>query len=68
MEGQSSDAVPHGSWGLVVSRCSDREEVVFGTMMLGRPQGSRGRGSDHGDVLEHAAIAIVGSCPELSVA
>ena len=32
----------HMAWGLVVSRCSGREEVVFGTMMSGRLQGAQG--------------------------
>ena len=32
----------HMAWGLVVSRCSGREEVVFGTMMSGRLQGAEG--------------------------
>ena len=32
----------HMAWGLVVSQCSGREEVVFGTMMLGRLQGAVG--------------------------
>jgi len=32
----------HMAWGLVVSRCSAREEVVFGTMMSGRLQGAVG--------------------------
>lgn len=32
----------HMAWGLVVSRCSGRTEVVFGTMMSGRLQGVEG--------------------------
>ena len=32
----------HMAWGLVVGRCSGREEVVFGTTMSGRLQGAVG--------------------------
>ena len=32
----------HVAWGLVVARCSEREDVVFGTVMSGRLQGAIG--------------------------
>jgi len=32
----------HVAWALVVSRCSGREDIVFGTVMSGRMQGARG--------------------------
>ena len=56
----------HMAWGLVVSRCSDREEVVFGTMMLGRLQGVEGADRIMGMFLNMLPLRLSVQ-PELSV-
>jgi amino acid adenylation domain-containing protein len=40
--GVSSATMFHAAWGLVVARTSAREDVVFGSVLLGRLQGSAG--------------------------
>ena len=40
--GVSAATVFHAAWGLVVAHTSAREEVVFGSVLLGRLQGSAG--------------------------
>ena len=32
----------HAAWGYVLSQCTGRDQVVFGTVLLGRLQGSKG--------------------------
>ena len=38
----STAALFHAAWGLVVAGCSGRDDVVFGTVLLGRLQGDVG--------------------------
>ena len=40
--GVSAATLFHAAWGLVVSHTSGRDELVFGTVLLGRLQGSAG--------------------------
>jgi len=40
--GVSAATLFHAAWGLVVSRASRRDDVVYGTVLLGRLQGSAG--------------------------
>jgi amino acid adenylation domain-containing protein/thioester reductase-like protein len=40
--GVSAATLFHAAWGLVVGRTSQRNDVVFGTLLLGRLQGSAG--------------------------
>ena len=48
----------HMAWGLVVSRCSGRDEVVFGTMMSGRLQGAQGSDRILGMVLNMLPLRL----------
>jgi amino acid adenylation domain-containing protein len=40
--GVSAATLFHAAWGLVVARTSERDDVVYGTVLLGRLQGSAG--------------------------
>ena len=40
--GVNTAAIFHAAWGLVIAACSNQDDVVFGSVLSGRLQGSRG--------------------------
>jgi amino acid adenylation domain-containing protein len=58
VHGMSAAVLFHVAWSLVVARCSGRDDVVFGTVLSGRLQGSDGAGQVLGMFLNTLPIRI----------
>jgi amino acid adenylation domain-containing protein len=54
----SAATVFHAAWGLVISRASGREDVVYGTVLLGRHHGSAGAGDTIGMLINTLPLRL----------